>query len=109
MNKAKSIGCVVIVIMISCILLTACGRTLSGTYNSEEGYSIEFTSNEDCKLYSDKQDRVAEGKYYWDEKKHCYYLEFSNLWIGNERYKAELSGKELTVRFNGKEIVFEKE
>lgn len=108
-NNAKRIGCAFLAIIMACVLLTACGHSLSGTFNSEEGYSIEFNSNEDCKLYSDKNDRFAEGKYYWDEKKKCYYLEFNNPWIGNERYKAELSGKELTVKFNEKEIVFVKE
>lgn len=109
MNQLRRIVCAFIAIALSCIMLTACERTLSGTYSSDEGYFIEFTSGDACKMFTEKNDRFAEGKYYWNEKDKCYYLEFSNLWIGSERYKAEISGKELTVTFNSKEITFIKE
>ena len=109
MSIVKRIVCVFVVIVLSCILLTACSHSLSGTYICDEGYSIDFTSSKDCKIYTDKSDRFSDGTYYWDKDDDCYYLEFSNAWIGHERYKAELSGNELTVTISRKEYVFEKE
>lgn len=113
MNKIKTLSlkvvCIMVVALLSCLVFTACGHKLSGKYKGEDGSVIEFTSDEDLKMYSSSSSNFAEGTYHWDDDDKCYYLEFSNYWTGNIRFKATVDGNKLTVQYNGMEEVLTKE
>ena len=111
MSKSKiltKLVCSIMVVALSCILLTGCGHKLSGTYKNSLGLSVSFTSKEDCRMYYDSTDTFLEGIYYWDKELKCYFLEFNETGQGNVRFRAELQEDKLYVTMQGEKLIFDK-
>ncbi|MCR4775499.1 MAG: hypothetical protein K5869_03880 [Saccharofermentans sp.] len=113
MNSIKTLSrkvvFIIVAALLSCLVFTACGHKLSGKYKGEDGSVIEFTSDENCKMYSSSSSGFVEGTYHWADDDKCYYLEFSNYWTGGIRVKATVDGNKLTVQYSGMEQVLTKE
>ena len=112
MNKTKTISkkviCIIVAAVLSCFVFTACGHTLSGKYKCNEGFSLSFESNGDCRMYYDSSDTFIEGTYEWDSDLNCYFLEFKETSQGNIRFRAESEKDRLYVTIHGEEFIFNK-
>ena len=115
MNKkgfATKAACILLVMMLSCVFMTACGNsnshTLSGSYAGKDG-SLEFLPNDVCRAYNPSKSMYAEGTYYWDKEDKCYYIEIPNAYNDTSHYHAEIKDNELIITISGHEFIYTKE
>lgn len=107
-KQLAKLGCVLLVMVFSCLVLTACGRSIKGTYVGEDGSSFEFTSDETVRMYNESKSNYVEGTYYWDKDDNCYYMNFSNSYFGNMHYKTTIDGNKLTISISGHDWIYTK-
>lgn len=113
MNKKGFVtkaACILLVMMLSCVFITACGNShsISGSYVGEDGSFFEFTSNENVRMYNESKTKYADGTYYWDKDEQCYYMNFNNAYISNMYYKTVIDGNNLIITMNGQDWIYTK-
>ena len=106
-KQLAKLGCVLLVTVFACVMLTGCGHRLSGTYRYQD-FTISFNSKESCRMYYDSTDNFIEGTYYWDNDLNCYFLEFNETGQGNVRFRAEEDKDNLYVTIQGEKLLFTK-
>lgn len=102
----RKIACLCIAAVIT-FTLTACGKTLSGTYAMSTNHTVTFESNGTC-VVEDNGVKLT-GSYKFDSGNNAFNVTVNEPMGTVETFVFECRGDDLVSHENGYEFVYEKQ